>query len=71
MAKRVALVLSDDALRIVDYHAAERARGEFVSKVIADWEQARRMVGVGAVERIEARMLLLRDEIIEALEAIQ
>ena len=43
MSKRVALVLSDEALAILDANAGERERGAWVSGVIVNHAQARQV----------------------------
>ena len=36
-SKKVGLVLSGDALSLLNANATERKRGEFVSKLLMDW----------------------------------
>jgi hypothetical protein len=65
MPKRVALVLSDTALAMIEQHAGDRTRGEWVSSVIETWQTARAVDGAGALERVEARLSRLEDAIRE------
>jgi hypothetical protein len=63
MSKRVALVLSEEALAILDANAGERERGAWVSGVIVNHVQARQVADKGALERVEARLSRLEDAI--------
>ena len=56
--QKVTLALSEQALEIVDRHASERKRGEFVSTCIEEWDRRQREPDTkgGILERIEARL---------------
>lgn len=70
MSKRVALVLSEEALQIIESNSSERTRGEWVSGVLEGWEKARQVDEKGALERIEARLSRLEDVIKRFMEGI-
>lgn len=63
MAKKVTLMLSDAAQKVIDDNATERTRGEWVSGVIEGWATVREVEGVGTIERLEARIVRLQDEV--------
>jgi hypothetical protein len=63
MSQKVTLVLSEAAQRIIRENATDRARGEWVSGVLTEWEQVRAVDGVGAIERLEAQIVRLSDQI--------
>lgn len=68
MSKRVALVLADEALDILDAHASERKRGEFISNLLVDYaDRIDRTMrdDIGVLERIEAKI----DRIAKAVES--
>ena len=67
MSKRVALVLSEEALQIIESNSSERTRGEWVSGVLEGWEKGRQVDEKGALERIEARLSRLEDAIKEMI----
>lgn len=68
MSKRVALVLTDEALGILDVYASERKRGEFISNLLVDYADRidRTMRNdIGVLERLEAKI----DRIAKAVES--
>ena len=56
--RKVAFVLTDEALAILDKHATPRKRGELVSRLLVEWEarqhEADRSAGI--LERMERRL---------------
>lgn len=71
MGKRVALVLEDEALAIIEQNASERQRGEWVSGVIMAHAALRDVDASGALERLAARVSRLEDAIRELLAALR
>lgn len=55
--RRIALVLTDEALAVLNKHATQRKRGEFVSRLLVEWEAGQGEVDrSGILERIERRL---------------
>lgn len=70
MTKKVQLVLTDEALEVIDAHApGERKRGEWVSDVLVDY--ARITAGIstlgsdedGLLERIDSRLARIEKQL--------
>ena len=61
-AKKVQLTLTDEALTVIDAHATERKRGEFVSSVLIDYARITGGISAlgndedGLLERIDSRL---------------
>lgn len=54
--RRVALVLTDEALAVLDRHASQRKRGEFVSQLLVDYDAQLDGEESGILERMAARL---------------
>jgi hypothetical protein len=61
VSKRVAVVLSDEAHKIMVQNSTERTRGEWISAVILAHIAVRSVEGAGVSERVEARLIRLED----------
>lgn len=69
MTKKVQLVLTDEALEVIDAHApGERKRGEWVSDVLVDYARITAGISVlgndgdGLLERIDSRLARLEKQ---------
>ena len=63
MAKRVSILLTDEAHKIMVLHSTERTRGDWASSVFTAWANARQVEGAGINERIEARLVRIEDRL--------
>lgn len=70
MTKKVQLVLTDEALAVIDAHApGERKRGEWVSDALIDYDRIMSGVGElngnddGLLERIDGRLARIEKQL--------
>jgi hypothetical protein len=55
--RKVAFVLTDEALAILDKHTTPRKRGEFVSRLLVEWAAGQNEADrSGILERMERRL---------------